>query len=71
VEPKNSWRTGLMSGRSSTSSRYTVTLTTSAGVAPAAASTRSMIAKTWRAWATTSSPPTTAPSASTGTMPEM
>jgi hypothetical protein len=30
-----------------------------------------MIANTWRACATTSSPPTTAPAASTGTMPEM
>ena len=41
--------------------RKTVTLTTSANAAPAAASTRAMFANTCRACATTSSPPTRLP----------
>ena len=39
VSPKTSWRTGFTSGRSSTSVRKTVTLTTSANVQPPAART--------------------------------
>src|SRR6185503_10627992 len=68
-EPKASCRTGLTSGRSSMSVRNTVTLTTSAKVHPAAASTSRMFAKTARAWATTSSPPTSSRLSSTGTTP--
>src|SRR5207249_7214356 len=52
ASPKNSWRTGLIRARSSMSVRKVVTLTTSANVAPAAASTSRMFANTCRACAT-------------------
>ena len=70
VEPKTSCRTGLMSGRSSMSVRKTVTLTTSSKPQPPAARIARMFSKTWRVWATTSSPPTSRPSPSTATIPE-
>src|SRR5438874_7891789 len=55
AEPNASWRTGLISGRSSTSVRKTVTLTTSAKLDPPAARTAPRLRKTARACSTTSS----------------
>ena len=70
ASPKTSWRTGLISGRSSTSVRKTVTFTTSSKPQPAAASTARMFSNTCRVCATTSSPPTSRPSPSTATIPD-
>jgi hypothetical protein len=50
--------------------RKIVTLAMSPKPAPAAARTRPMFVKTWRAWATTSPIPTTVPLSSTATQPE-
>ena len=70
VAPKTSCRTGLISGRSSTSVRKTVTLTTSSNPQPPAARTARMFSNTCRVCATTSSPPTSRPSPSTATIPD-
>src|SRR6266576_2048290 len=47
-----------------------VTFATSAKVTPAASSTRPTFSSACRVWATTSPPPTSLPSESTGTQPE-
>ena len=70
LAPKYSFRTVLTASRSATFLRYTVTLQTSAKVAPAAARHRLMFSWTWRVWATMSLPPTVRPWASLATQPE-
>src|SRR5205807_2571326 len=59
--PKNSWRTGLMSGRWSTSRMKMVSFATSDGVAPAASSMRRRLRKICRVCSTTSPAPTMFP----------
>ena len=68
--PKYSLRTVLTFSRSATFLRKTVTLQTSAKVAPAAARQRLMFSCTWRVCATMSLPPTVLPFSSLATHPE-
>src|SRR5439155_21915339 len=70
LAPKYSWRTVLTFSRSPTFLRKTVTLQTSAKVAPAAARHFLRFSCTWRAWATTSLPPTVRPCSSLATQPD-
>ena len=68
--PKYSLRTVLTASRCATFLRNTVTLQTSAKVAPAAARQRLMFSWVWRVWATMSLPPTVWPWSSLATQPE-
>src|SRR5262245_40596828 len=70
LAPKYSLRTVLTFSRSATFLRNTVTLQTSANVAPAAARQRIRFSCTWRACATTSLPPTVRPCSSLATQPD-
>src|SRR2546421_555924 len=68
--PKNSWRTGLISGRCETSRMKIVTLATSDGAAPAASRMRRRLRKICRVCSMTSPLPTTSPLSSVATSPD-